>query len=121
MPFIRGRYYANPIAGGAIEAAREAENALRVPHGSRGDEIQEHNDADEGHESKPLSKIEIELAELVPAHSGHAEHGYVARLHHRGSDATGDSGQSANKHVFFDPEQLVTFLRNELAKNGARR
>ena len=29
MPFIRGRYYMNPVAGEAIEAARAAEEALR--------------------------------------------------------------------------------------------
>ncbi|MGH9725137.1 MAG: hypothetical protein ACRD41_08735, partial [Candidatus Acidiferrales bacterium] len=30
MPFIRGRYHINAIAGEALEAAREAEAALRA-------------------------------------------------------------------------------------------
>ncbi len=30
MPYIRGRYYMNPVVGDALEAAREAEAALQA-------------------------------------------------------------------------------------------
>ena len=45
MPYIRGRYYMNPVVGDALEAAREAEAALqalehaaKVARGDTGDE-----------------------------------------------------------------------------------
>ena len=118
MPFIRGRYYANSIVGNAIEAAREAEDrALTSPEEQDGHS----RDTGEAQDAKPVSKIEIEIAALVPAHTGHAEQGYVARLHYPGTDGADGSARPTDKHVFSDPEQLVSFLRNELAKNGAGR
>ncbi len=120
MPFIRGHYYANPIVGGAIEAAREAEDAALASRENQDGKTQENDGPDEGQDSKPPSKIEIEIAELVPAHSGEAKRGYVARLHYPKTDPTADPAQPG-KHVFFDPEQLMSFLRNEFAKNGAGR
>ena len=117
MPFIRGRYYANPIVGGAIEAAREAED---VAAGNNEAEALEHErEDDQG--SKPASRIEIEVAELVPVHSGQAERGYVARLHYPDPDGVANADQPGEKHVFSSPEQLVSFLRSELAKSGAGR
>ena len=45
MPYIRGRYYMNPVVGDALEAAREAEAALqalehaaKVARGDTGDD-----------------------------------------------------------------------------------
>ena len=123
MPFIRGRYYANPTYGRAVEAAREAEDALRASQADGGADEQG-NDADEAMNSQdessaaPVQRIEIEVAEMVPAQSGRATKGYVARVH-RGSGAK--DGQAAifrgpaEKRVFYDPGQLVNFLRDELA------
>ena len=88
MPFIRGRYHINAIAGEALEAAREAEAAqLALEHdpaqadgqndgGDYGDQ-QPGDGADKG----PIHRVEIEAAELVPAHSGRAQRGFVAHVH----------------------------------------
>ena len=88
MPFIRGRYHINAIAGEALEAAREAEAALLAL---------EHDAAQAGGASEtrkttatgigvatgkgPIHRVEIEAAELVPSHSGRAQRGFVAHVH----------------------------------------
>ncbi len=87
MPFIRGRYHINAIAGEALEAAREAEAALlALQHdaaqagGAAGEEDDGAEPAN-GDEKGPIHRVEIEAAELVPAHSGRAQRGYVAHVH----------------------------------------
>ena len=105
MPYIRGRYYMNPVVGDALEAAREAEAALQaLEHAAkvaRGD-TGEDGDASAGSSSAsgssassansnadayaksapgPIHRVEIEASELVPAHSGRAQRGFVARIH----------------------------------------
>jgi hypothetical protein len=106
MPYIRGRYYMNPVVGDALEAAREAEAALQaLEHAAkvaRGDTGED--DASAGSSSAsgisasssgansnadayakstpgPIHRVEIEASELVPAHSGRAQRGFVARIH----------------------------------------
>ncbi len=153
MPFINGRYYVNPVMGQALEAAREAEAALaelenraRQNSGSDGDGADGRDDADfsvrshrrsvaaRANSDEPIHRVEIEAAELVPAHSGHAARGYVARVHRRnpagadgmldndptaGSHATGAGGAThAETHVFADHRDLLSFLRDELAKDS---
>jgi hypothetical protein len=104
MPFIRGRYHINPIAGEALEAARAAEAALSEleqeadsaladsadPHSGDGDEDDDEfgSGASRGH-AGPIHRVEIEAAELVPSHSGRAQRGFVARVHREGSGAPG--------------------------------
>ena len=110
MPYIRGRYYMNPVVGDALEAAREAEAALQaLEHAAkvaRGDTGEEDDAASssggDGNASGssasgssansssnaksapgPIHRVEIEAAELVPAHSGRAQRGFVARIHRR--------------------------------------
>lgn len=135
MPFINGRYYMNPVVGQAIEAAREAEAALEnhaeQNSGAHDDDFfgepnrasAQENDADH-----PIHRIEIEAAEMVPAHSGRAARGFVARVHRapvapsRGVHAAGlthgaTAGGRAETHVFADHRDLVNFLRDELAKS----
>lgn len=123
MPFIRGRYYVNPIAGGALEAAREAEEAAACSRSGGGADQQD--DAMDAAEAAPISRIEIEVAQLVPAHSGHGTKGYVARLHRGDSvapeDTRGAAAQPVERRVFYDQGELVNFLRDELAKNGTSR
>jgi len=111
MPYIRGRYYMNPVVGDALEAAREAEAALQaLEHAAkvaRGD-TGEDGDAGAGSSGSsndssssatsassansnadayaksapgPIHRVEIEASELVPAHSGRAQRGFVARIH----------------------------------------
>jgi hypothetical protein len=114
MPYIRGRYYMNPVVGDALEAAREAEAALqalehaaKVARGDTGEEddagasssganggssasgSSSNSNADAYAKSAPgpIHRVEIEAAELVPAHSGRAQRGFVARIHRRASDA----------------------------------
>ncbi len=137
MPFIRGRYYMNPVAGEAIEAARAAEEALREA-GSGDDggdsegEDQYGGDGD-AESSGPIHRIEIEATELVPSATGRASRGFVARVH-RG-DSAGDrdarlggvaprnarpAGLKASArpetHVFSDHRDLVSFLGDALGK-----
>lgn len=95
MPFIRGRYHINPIAGEALEAAREAEAALLALESAardqgdsagasgRGDRDDFDDAGDETTQSAngPIHRVEIEAAELVPAHTGRAARGFVARVH----------------------------------------
>jgi hypothetical protein len=87
MPFIRGRYHINAIAGEALEAAREAEAALlALEHDAAqaGGEANEEDDETEsarGAEKGPIHRVEIEAAELVPSHSGRAQRGFVAHVH----------------------------------------
>jgi hypothetical protein len=146
MPFIRGRYYINPVMGEALEAAREAEAALQaLEHIARqkaGDGDDE--SADSAQASKgPVHRVEIEAAEMVPAHSGRAQRGYAMRIHRvpqadSQADADSDSEGSASDygsrvggangfpsrgfapsqsdtHIFSNHNDLLDFLRDELA------
>lgn len=88
MPFIRGRYHINPIAGAALEAAREADErlaALQAEHSNGVETARQqsgapHRAAAEG----PIRRVEIETAEMVPSPSGRAQQGFVARIHRAG-------------------------------------
>jgi hypothetical protein len=99
MPFIRGRYHINAIAGEALEAAREAEAALlALEHDAEeagGDAGADDDDEGAVAESGkgPIHRVEIEAAELVPAHSGRAQRGFVAHVHREG--ATLSAGRSS--------------------------
>lgn len=133
MPFIRGRYHINPIAGEALEAAREAEAALlalehAAQHGAedQGDGFAYDHATPAPQAKGPIHRVEIEAAELVPSHSGRASHGYVAQVHRRshaaGSTASAPDGGADTKsgsetHVFTDHRDLLGFLRDELAKD----
>jgi hypothetical protein len=120
MPFIRGRYYANPIVGEALEAAREAEEAA-VSQQDRDGEQDEEPGAERDGDGRPVRRIEIELAELVPAHQGKGASGYIATLHREsagGPDGDASNSAAAEKRVFHDQGQVVNFLRETLAKNG---
>ncbi|MGH9682197.1 MAG: hypothetical protein ACRD4S_01085 [Candidatus Acidiferrales bacterium] len=103
MPFIRGRYHINPIAGEALEAAREAEAALLAlqekARQNSNDEEDSYGGPSSGNSGNtvddfggdqntaasaatgPIHRVEIDAAELVPSHSGRAQRGFVARVH----------------------------------------
>jgi len=158
MPFIRGRYHINPIAGQALEAARAAEEALaeleQDAHGVLADSADSQTDADSGDDdgsfgeashgagAGPIHRVEIEAAEMVSAHSGRAQRGFVAHVHREaggvpaGSDALQRVQQTAplqvrtpgeypssayaprpETHVFADHRDLVSFLRDQFAKD----
>jgi hypothetical protein len=136
MPFIKGRYHINPIMGEALEAAREAEDAVRRASLARGgtatDESQADDDGDDqadgfasshAGERPPVHRVEIESAEVVPSHSGRAHRGYVARVHRapsasvRNGNAPTAQPSPPETHVFSDHRDLVDFLRDELAKD----
>jgi hypothetical protein len=151
MPFIGGRYYANALAGHAIEAAREAEAALLAlkqkralsqkanagEYGADSDGESDGGSSVPTREGKaPIHRIEIEAAELVPAHSGRAHRGFVARVHRdsgssdNASSSSGASGGSRaplpgqlpsrgyaakpETHVFAGHGDLLDYLKNEL-------
>jgi len=124
MPFIGGRYYANALAGHAIEAAREAEAAalaLKKKAAQRGNARVTSTGAgadsgdtggDEGTSSEsaqpedaPIHRVEIEAAELVPSHTGRAQRGFVARVH-RDPELAGDAMSNANVSRTPMPGQL---------------
>jgi hypothetical protein len=88
MPFIRGRDHFNAIAGEALGAAREAEAALLALEHEAGNADGQWDDGGDDEEEStsgagkgPIHRVEIEAAELVPAHSGRAQRGFVARVH----------------------------------------
>lgn len=151
MPFIRGRYHINAVAGEALEAAREAEAALLALHNDPQSAQQNGDDDFAGHASGhpsashakgPIHRVEIEAAETVPAHSGRAERGFVARVHRAtppsddqadgfadetpanasrraGSDnySRVTSSSHPETHVFTHHHDLVNFLRDEFAND----
>lgn len=141
MPFIRGRYHLNPVLGEALEAAREAESALEaLEQDAEGRSASESGDEVHGRKA-PIHRVEIEAAELVPAHSGRAGRGYVARIHRGPSSETGSQtgrenepgegqhgaqgssrtigkGQGPETQVFSDHRDLANFLRDELARDA---
>jgi hypothetical protein len=159
MPFIKGRFHINPIAGQALEAAREAEAALLALEHAAQQERQRQGDGDGDGNSDaesdasnsnnsapnvpnagPIHRVEIEASELVPSHQGRAVRGFVARVHREpalpsqgtassqrgmpsrfgGSNVAsrGDAnGIPPETHVFADHRDLVSFLRDELAKD----
>jgi hypothetical protein len=100
MPFIRGRYHINAIAGEALEAAREAEAALlALEHdaaqtGGQDNEEYDETDPARGADKGPIHRVEIEAAELVPSHSGRAQRGFVAHVHREAVGA--DQGARGN-------------------------
>jgi hypothetical protein len=150
MPFIGGRYYANALAGHAIEAAREAEAALLAlkqkskNNANAGAAGENDADADNGDDESaetmsedraPIHRVEIEAAALVPAHSGRAQRGFVARVH-RDTASAGDAsggvrapapGQLPSRgyaakpetHVFAGHGDLLDFLKSELQNQSS--
>jgi len=144
MPFIRGRYHINPIAGEALEAAREMEEALaRLQHDNQDsdpDEYEWEPHSRDTIQKDPVHRVEIEAASLVPTHSGQATHGFVARVHRAVTYAPGQSATFATAgggiasargtapvaeqpetHVFANDSDLVDFLQRELAKDRQQR
>lgn len=153
MPFIRGRYHINPIMGEALEAAREAEAALlALEQRAQNDRQQADQDEDDASDdsddsadsssgaksgARPIHRVEIEAAELVPSHSGRAARGFVARVHRQAlpssdsanPDSDGgfplrpstDAPASCDTHVFASHNDLIDFLRNQLAHDSNRR
>lgn len=154
MPFIQGRYHINPVLGEALEAARQAEAALldleqEAQNGEDDDDANANANANarEGQAKGPIHRVEIEAAEVAPAHSGQATHGYVAQVHRQPpagensaqfSGLDGPRNAAANgantlarkaartrgaavsrpeTHVFSDHRDLLGFLRDELAKD----
>ncbi len=140
MPFIRGRYHINPIAGQALEAAREAEKTLAAlqHEESNSDADDSTKDSAVGDEKGPIHRVEIEAAEVVPSHSGRAHRGFVARVHRATNRDPQDASSGAisrfgspsqtsvpvsqkpETHVFSNHGDLVDFLQNEFANDFGR-
>ena len=98
----------------------------------------------------PVHRVEIEAAEMVPSHSGRAQRGYAMRLHRLppqdseagsdfddGSDSNANSYGSASRmpsrnatpagasqsdtHIFANPDDMLDFLRAQLADDSTSR
>jgi hypothetical protein len=108
MPFIRGRYYINPIAGAAIEKAREADDA------SAGDD--DESNSDSVNAAAPVRRIEIDATEIVPPTTGRAQRGFVARVHRGDAGAGMPPAKDAETRVFTDHRDLLGYLGGELEK-----
>ncbi|HXZ11362.1 MAG TPA: hypothetical protein VEG64_03130 [Candidatus Sulfotelmatobacter sp.] len=121
MPFIAGRYHINPIVGAALEAARAAEAAQNRAV-DQSDGFAYDDDQAAAPEKGPIHRVEIEAAELVPSSSSRAHSGFVARVHRRpaeSSPAASAPAPAPETHVFSDHRDLVSFLRDEFAKDCA--
>jgi len=138
MPFVRGRYYINRVLGEALEGAREAEAALAaLQEEEKGSDLAESGNR-KGNAREPIRRVEIETAQVVPAHSGRATRGYVARIHRqppavldpaegdefaasRGSAGAVDrlttEPQYVETHAFDNHHDLVSFLRDQLGRD----
>src|SRR5271156_2510271 len=120
MPFIRGRYHINAIAGEALEAAREAEAApLALEHDAAqagGEENEEDDETESARESDkgPIHRVEIEAAELVPAHSGRAQRGFVAHVH-REAVEPGQGARGSSAGLGDSPRARFASLRSPRA------
>lgn len=120
MPFIRGRYHINAIAGEALEAAREAEAALLALEHDAAEAGGEENDEDDETESAhgadkgPIHRVEIEAAELVPSHSGRAQRGFVAHVH-REAAQPGLGGRDESTGAGDSPRAQFASLRSPRA------
>jgi hypothetical protein len=110
MPFIRGRYYINPIAGAAIEKAREADDS----DSGSGDEDESNGDAVSA--GAPVRRIEIDATEIVPPATGRAQRGFVARVHRGDAGAGMPSAKDAETRVFTDHRDLLGYLGGALEK-----
>jgi len=128
MPFINGRYHINPAIGQALEDARSAAEEVLASddssHSTSDDSVADR--ADSSDDKGPIHHIEIEAAETVPAHSGRAARGFIARVHRalpgasRSQGVASPSALRPETHVFTDHGDLLDFLRNELSKDCAR-
>ena len=121
MPFIRGKYYANPIVGEALESARDAEATANGNRDSSTTADSYDESRDPGSRG-PVRRIDIEVTELVPAHTGRVSKGYVARLY-RADSMIRDSGNALTaaapeKRVFHDQNEFMDFLNRELSAPG---
>ena len=140
MPFISGRYHVNPAMGQALEAAREAEAALlalqrqaRKNSADQSSSAPENDSADPEDPSSadaaddaetgagPIHHVEIEATELIPAHSGRATRGFVARVHRAAPSSMDRPTPSPETHIFSDHGDLLNFLGDALAKDSAQR
>jgi hypothetical protein len=116
MPFIRGRYHINPVAGEALEAAREAEAALlALEQAARASDAGDDNEGDGPSSAAktatkgPVHRIEIEAAQFVPAHSGRASRGFVARIHRTVAPATTGQANSDDQADGFADEPASSY------------
>jgi hypothetical protein len=93
----------------------------------------------------PVHRVEIEAAELVSSHSGRAQRGYAMRVHRMpapDADTQADADSNAaygsasrygsrntapamptqsDTHIFANHDDMLDFLRDELAEDSANR
>lgn len=123
MPFIRGRYHINPVVGAALEAAREADEALGAHDadgqgngvGPAGGGVPKRGSGAQA----PIHRVEIEATEVVPSHSGQAQRGFVARIHRAGGAAVGGAKPTADQE-FFGPSASAGAASGAGNRQGGR-
>ena len=124
MPFIRGRYHINPIAGEALEAARaaeaalseleqEADGALADPADAQGDEGGEDDDEFGGASHAGAGPVHREAAGTP----GMRAIGGPSSPRLPGEGPSSAYAPRPETHVFAGHRDLVSFLRDEFAKD----
>jgi len=102
MPFIRGRFHINPIAGEALEAAREAEAALLALQ-QAAQSAEDEDSPSRGATKAPVHRVEIEAAD-ISGPPGRPSRGFVARVHRAAAPTAGTRGSSDDQADGFADE-----------------
>jgi hypothetical protein len=113
MPFVAGKFYANPGYGKGVEEARAASSA-GADGGSSADEDFIGEPTRNGGKGA-VHRIVIEATEVVPAHTGRAQSGFVAHVHRtdggpRGLGMPSKGEARAETHVFTDHRDVADFV-----------
>ena len=116
MPFVAGRYYANPSFGKGVEQARAADTD---DGGAASDDEDLIGGAPRDGGKGAVHRIVIEATEVVPAHTGRAQSGFVAHVHRAAgpSRTNGLPSQSETRpetHVFTDHKDVADFVSGAL-------
>jgi hypothetical protein len=117
MPFVGGKFYANPGYGKGVEDARAAETDAG---GVGSDDEDLIGSATREGGKGAVHRIVIEATEVVPAHTGRAQGGFVAHVHRatggpRGSGLQSKSEARPETHVFTDHRDVADFVSGALS------
>lgn len=118
MPFLAGKFYANPAYGKGVENARAAATDAAAADDGSGYEDLVGGARHEGGKGA-VHRIVIEATEVVPAHTGRAQSGFVAHVHRaaggpRTSGLPSKGEARPETHVFTDHRDVADFVSGAL-------
>ena len=116
MPFVGGKFYANPGYGKGVENARAAETDAG---GAGADDEDLIGGAEHDGGKGAVHRIVIEATEVVPTHAGRAQSGFVAHVHRaegvsRASGLPPKTEARPETHVFTDHRDVANFVSGAL-------